>query len=257
MEKIKREREAVSKEGKLIDEMNEEYQEELERLEKIRFDQKKELRQTYDKTLETKKKLKQAEIMMDEEENEEIRAYANAKNKMAQLKRAKENEIIRDKQEKTEKMLAYLGSLLKEQVADEDFRIAKAVAQNEAKLAHEEYYKELKYRKEISEIDQYRLEIVSFLIQFQKFFTKLKRNNSFYLQIKRKEEERLNRQKDEEEEMRKKIEADLIHQTYELEKERQRKQTKEEFAKNNLKTAVCFIIISADIYDFCFFMSNL
>ena len=67
----------------------------------------------------------------------------------------------------------------------------------------------------------------------------------------------MNRQKDEEEEMRKKIEADLIHQTYELEKERQRKQTKEEFAKNNLKTAVCFIIISADIYDFCFFMSNL
>jgi hypothetical protein len=162
MEKIKREREAISKEGKLIDEMNEEYQVELDRLEKIRHSQKKELRQTYDKSLETKQKMKQVEIMMDEEENEEIRSYAKAKNKMVQMKRAKENELLRDKQEKTEKMLAYLGSLLKQQVADEDFRIAKAVAQNEAKLAQEEYYKELKYRKEINEIEQYRLETVSF-----------------------------------------------------------------------------------------------
>jgi hypothetical protein len=42
--------------------------------------------------------------------------------------------------------------------------------------------------------------------------------------------------------MKKKIEADFIHQTYELEKERHRKQTKEEFAKNNLKTAVSYIL---------------
>jgi hypothetical protein len=162
MEKIKKEREAISIEGKLIDEMNEEYQDELDRLQKIQVNKKKELRQTYDKTLETKKKMKTAEIMMDEEEDEEIRSYAKAKNKMVQMKREKENELLRDKQENTEKMLAYLGSLLKEQVADEDFRIAKAVAQNEAKLAQQEYYNELKYKNEINEINHYRLQTVCF-----------------------------------------------------------------------------------------------
>ncbi len=64
--------------------------------------------------------------------------------------------------------------------------------------------------------------------------------NLFFVKVKRKAEEKLNRQKEEEEEMTKKIEADIIHQTYELEKEKQRKLTKGELAKNNLKISVSF-----------------
>lgn len=212
MEKIRKEKENVAKEGKQIDEINEDYQEELDRLEKIKHSQKKELKKTYDKALESKKKMKQIEEMMEEEENDEIRAYANAKTKLAYMKRAKEDEISKEKQEKNEKMMAYLGSLLKTQVADEDFRIAKAVSQNEAKLAQEEYFKEMKSRKEQNETNQYRLET-----------------------IKRKQEGKSLQQQQEEEEMKKKMETDLIYQLYEIEKDKQRKKVKEEFAKNNLK----------------------
>jgi hypothetical protein len=151
----------VAKEGKMVDEMTKEYQDELDYLDKIRQSQKKELKETYDKSLEIKMKLKHAEQMIDEEENDEIRAYAKAKVKMARMRRGKEEELAREKQEKAEKMLAYLGSLLKTQVADEDFRIAKAVSQNEAKLAQEEYFKEMKFRNDCNEINQYRIDTVS------------------------------------------------------------------------------------------------
>ena len=59
-------------------------------------------------------------------------------------------------------MLAYLGSLLKEQSADEDLRIAKTVSKQEAKLLQEEYFKEMKYRKDLMEIKQHREEMVNY-----------------------------------------------------------------------------------------------
>ena len=67
----------------------------------------------------------------------------------------------REKEENREKMMSYLGSLLTQQVADEDFRIAKAVAKNEAKLAQEEYEKYMRATKELKEINDYRLQTVS------------------------------------------------------------------------------------------------
>ena len=63
-------------------------------------------------------------------------------------------------------MMSYLGTLLKQQVADEDFRIAKAVAKNEAKLAQEEYEKYMRAQKELKEINDYRLHTVSYLYLF-------------------------------------------------------------------------------------------
>jgi len=67
---------------------NEREQQEADRLKKV-----KELKETYDKALENKKKIHEAEKLMDEEENEELRIYATAKKKMAVLKRKKEDEI--------------------------------------------------------------------------------------------------------------------------------------------------------------------
>lgn len=58
-------------------------------------------------------------------------------------------------------MMASLGSLLNQKVDDEDFRIGKAVAKNEAKLAQEEKFKEMKFRREMAEIYQHRMETVN------------------------------------------------------------------------------------------------
>lgn len=60
--------------------------------------------------------------------------------------------------------MANLGAMLKTQVEDEEFRIAKAVAKNEAKLAQEELFKEMKYRKELGEIHKHRIDTVFIII---------------------------------------------------------------------------------------------
>lgn len=59
-------------------------------------------------------------------------------------------------------MVSYLGSLLKEQVQDEEFRIAKAAAKVEAKLFQEELMKNLKQQKDIDAMNAYRKETVLF-----------------------------------------------------------------------------------------------
>jgi hypothetical protein len=68
--------------------------------------------------------------------------------------------------------MSYLGSLFKQQVADEDFRIAKAVQKSEAKLAQEEYFKEMKNRRERAEINQYRLDTVSSSLKIKRNLNK-------------------------------------------------------------------------------------
>lgn len=59
-------------------------------MEQIRLKKIRELKQTYDYVLENRKRMQQAENIMDEEENEEIRVYAAAKKKMSNLKHQKE-----------------------------------------------------------------------------------------------------------------------------------------------------------------------
>ena len=140
--------------------MQEQLRYEEEQLEKIRLQKIRNLKETYDKALENKMKVREAERIMDEEENEDIRVYAAAKKKMAVLKREREDEINRQKEENRERILSYLGSLLKQQVEDEEFRIAKAVEKQDAKRAQEERDKELKFTKEMEEINQHRVNTV-------------------------------------------------------------------------------------------------
>jgi hypothetical protein len=68
--------------------------------------------------------------------------------------------VFREKQAHKEKMIAYLGTLLKQQEADEDSRIAKALSKREAKLAQEEREKMIKALKMNAEISKHRIETV-------------------------------------------------------------------------------------------------
>ena len=58
-------------------------------------------------------------------------------------------------------MIAYLGTLLKQQEADEDTRIAKALEKREAKLIQEEREKYEKSLKMNAEIHKHRIQTVS------------------------------------------------------------------------------------------------
>jgi hypothetical protein len=75
-----------------------ELKEEQARQNNLRHQKVKELKELYDKSLDAKARVRMAEMLLDEEENDEIRTYAAAKKKMAILKREKENQIL--KQEK-------------------------------------------------------------------------------------------------------------------------------------------------------------
>ena len=95
MVKIKAQKDEVCKEAEEVDRLNEKFAFEKEQIEQIRRKRIKELKDTYDLALENKKKIHEAEKIMDEEENDEIRAYAAAKKKLAILKRRKEDEILK------------------------------------------------------------------------------------------------------------------------------------------------------------------
>jgi hypothetical protein len=145
----------------MLEQLQQQLEYENEQLEKIKIQKMRNLKETYEKTIENRLKMKEAERIMDEEENEDIRVYANAKKKMAIMKHERENEIKQKKEEHRERMMAYLGSLLKQQVEDEDFRIAKAVQKQEAKRAQEEHDKELKFKKDLEEIHKHRVDTVN------------------------------------------------------------------------------------------------
>jgi hypothetical protein len=149
------------REAEMMRQLQEQIQYEQEQLEMLRLQKVKNLKETYFKALENKRKMKEAEAIMEEEENEDLRVYAKAKMKMAQMKREREDEINRQKEDHRERMMSYLGSLLKQQVEDEDFRIAKAVEKQENKRAKEEREKELKFKREIDEIAKHRIDTVS------------------------------------------------------------------------------------------------
>ena len=57
-------------------------------------------------------------------------------------------------------MVSYLGSLMKEKVTDEEFRIAKAASKREAALFQEELFKNLKKQKDILSMNEHRKETV-------------------------------------------------------------------------------------------------
>lgn len=201
-------------EGEMLRKLNEQFAYEREQLEQIQAIKAKELKQTYDKAIENRAKMFEAEKIMDEEENEEIRIYASAKRKMIKMRREKEIEIWREKQEQREKMIAHLGSLLKTQEADEDFRIAKAVQEREKKLAEEEREKMEKLKQMQDSITKYRKDTIE--------------NKKIQKEMQEKENG---------EYMKSKMESDKLYQVYEEEKARQRHKKSEIIAKKNLNQA--------------------
>jgi outer membrane protein assembly factor BamD (BamD/ComL family) len=121
---------------------------------------KQELRETYQKTAQNKLRMQAIEAQLEEEENDDLRMYAEAKKKMAIMKREREMAIHRDKEEKRDKMMSYLGNLLKHEIEDQDLQIARQIEKNEEKQARDDYDKMVKRQNEIMEIDKYRRETV-------------------------------------------------------------------------------------------------
>lgn len=211
-EKADREREEVIRDGEHLSRLNEQFLVEKDKLSSIQKKKQVDLRQEYDKTLENKFRNREAEQIIDEEENEEIRVYANAKKKMAIMKRQKELAMMKEKDDKKERMIAKIGLQLKDKDTDEDFRIAKALAKREAKEYNEELVKNLKNEKEMHEIHLYRKET-----------------------MQRKDVQRKEREVEDVEFMKKKMETDQLYQMYERDRAVKRQNEMNEISKKNTK----------------------
>lgn len=198
----------------MLQQLTDQYNYEQEQLEQIQVARTRELKQVYDRTIENRQRMKEVEAMMDEEENEEIRVYAAAKKKMAKMRRDKEMEMWRQKQDERDKIISYLGALLKQQEDDQDFRIAKAVEKREMKLAQEEMDKMKNLREMQISIEKYRREA-----------------------IKMRQLEKERQKQETEEYMRGRLEADHLFQVYEDEKHKKGMKDKATIAKNNLSKA--------------------
>ena len=81
------------KESEELEKLTQQFYYEQDQLHEIQKKKQHELKQLYDKTIENKMKMAEAEKLMDEEENEEIRLYAAAKQKMAKMRWNREMEI--------------------------------------------------------------------------------------------------------------------------------------------------------------------
>jgi hypothetical protein len=93
MDDVHKEKMDKKKESDELDKLTQQFYYEQDQLHEIQKNKQKELKQLHDKTIENKMKIAEAEKLMDEEENEEIRMYAAAKQKMAKMKWNREMEI--------------------------------------------------------------------------------------------------------------------------------------------------------------------
>ncbi|XP_063678988.1 cilia- and flagella- associated protein 210-like [Bolinopsis microptera] len=96
------------------------------------------LKKNYDQHLELESKIVDQQKIADKQNDQEIRLYANAKRKMAGLRKKREGELFQSFQNHQQAMVDHLATLIKEQVDDEDSRIAKAVAERDSKRQAEE-----------------------------------------------------------------------------------------------------------------------
>ncbi|CAF1212960.1 unnamed protein product [Adineta steineri] len=169
---------------------------ELERLKALK---KQEVKQMYDKSIEQKQRIKQIEEQMDEEEDEDIRVYAEVKKRIARLRREKELQANQEKQEARDGLLGYLGSLQKRGEADDDAKIFRAETEKAAKEYREQQEKYDKRQQMLKSIDKHRLQT-----------------------LKRHQSERQMEDREDAELRKRKAETDRLFLLYQHEKQRER-----------------------------------
>ena len=140
---------SIQKDVEVFHKQNEEKIRERERRQKV-------LKENYDQHLELDKMIKEQQKVAEKRSEVEIRLYANAKKKMADLRKKREGELFQSFQNHQQAMVDHLGKMIKEQVDDDDERIAKAVAERDAKRASDEEKEKKKRLGMQKEILQHR-----------------------------------------------------------------------------------------------------
>ncbi|CAF0865431.1 unnamed protein product [Adineta steineri] len=201
-------------EGEAYRQLAEQYAREHMEIERYRKATQNDIKHMYDKALENKHKIKKMEQQMDEDEDDELRIYAEAKKKIARIRREKELQAHQEKQDARDHMTGFLGTLQKRAEADYDTQIFRAQAQREAKELREEQEKHEKQQKMQESIVKHR-----------------------QATMKRREAEKEMEERQEAEMNKKKEEADQLFHLYQQEKDKKRNQNARDLAELHLRQA--------------------
>ncbi|XP_041663571.1 coiled-coil domain-containing protein 173 [Cheilinus undulatus] len=133
-----REKVEVMKEGEEIQQLQELYQQEQRMEEERQKQQKKDLMLANLEYLSTRDLIKAADAQKQAAEEKQRKLFLSAKQKMMKLRKDKEKELFDEAQAHREKIMDKLTVRQQEQTVSEEQRIAKAVAEQEAKRAQQQ-----------------------------------------------------------------------------------------------------------------------
>ncbi|XP_041857250.1 coiled-coil domain-containing protein 173 isoform X2 [Melanotaenia boesemani] len=124
------------KDGKEIQHLQKLHQREQRMESERQANQKRNLMQAHLEHLTIREHIKMADAQKQEAEEKQRNLFLSAKQKMMDLRKEREKELVREAQQHREKILNKLTATQQEQTVNEEQRIAKAVAEREAKQAH-------------------------------------------------------------------------------------------------------------------------
>lgn len=129
---------------------------EQQKLDEVRKGEKKKLMESYAEHISNRDAIRALDAQQQEEEDDEIRIFANAKKKMLKLRKEKEIDLFNHQQEHRDRMVSLLAGQLKQKVNDEDARIVEAERLKDEKLAKEKKDKEDKLNRDLASIAAHR-----------------------------------------------------------------------------------------------------
>ncbi|XP_056391585.1 cilia- and flagella- associated protein 210 [Hyla sarda] len=133
------------------------YEWEMNKLAKLKKEEKKEIMKTHLAHMADRDLLQALEKQMEEENDDLIRRYVLAKKKMANLKREREEQLYRKTVERRDKITELLAAQMKQKLDDEEERLTNALEEMEAKLKKEVMEKEEKRKADLKAITEHRI----------------------------------------------------------------------------------------------------
>ncbi|XP_063789583.1 cilia- and flagella- associated protein 210 [Pseudophryne corroboree] len=151
------EKQANYKEGVEIGRLTRLHEWEINKLAKMKMDEKREIMNAHLAHVADKNFLEAVDKQKEEENDDMVRQYILAKKKMESLKRERELEVYRKTIERRDKITDLLAAQMKEKFDDEEQRTANAIAELERKSKKENQEKEEKIKADIKAITEHRL----------------------------------------------------------------------------------------------------
>ncbi|XP_022596635.1 coiled-coil domain-containing protein 173 [Seriola dumerili] len=144
------------KDGEEIQRLQELYQWEQRMEDERQTEQKRNLMQAHLEHLTNRDLIRAADAQKQEAEEKQRKLFLTAKQKMMKLRRDKETELLREAQMHREKIMNKLTVAQQDQTVSEELRIAKAVAERDAKQAQQHREEEEKRTAMLKSITAHR-----------------------------------------------------------------------------------------------------